>query len=356
MGGAHRSGDAAARPGGSGAGSRRRAGMPGERGSGCGPVAGSVLVVEDEREIRELLRRYLERAGLPVLTAAGGAEAIRMLGEGAARLVLLDLGLPDVDGEEVLRAARAAGEVPVIVLTARSAAEDRIRGLTLGADDYVTKPFSPTEVVLRVQAVLHRQAEWGGAGRGLLRRRPPARRRGQARGGTRRQAAGPDPDGVGAAHRACHGAGPGLFPLRAGQPGPRYEFEGYERIIDSHVKNLRHKLGAAARRSWRPSLASGTGWDCAVTRSSAAVQPPGAAAARGVRRCRAVVGRDLDRGRPDRRRSGAVRGPSGRTGSRPPAVPPRRPPTAYAAAGELGARRSRPGTCHCRGRGRRPWP
>lgn len=92
--------------------------MPGACGSGCGPVAGSVLVVEDEREIRELLRRYLERAGLPVLTAAGGAEAIRMLNEGAARLVLLDLGLPDVDGEEVLRAARAAGEVPVVVLTA----------------------------------------------------------------------------------------------------------------------------------------------------------------------------------------------------------------------------------------------
>ncbi len=73
-------------------------------------MAGSVLVVEDEREIRELLRRYLERAGLPVLTTAGGAEAIRMLSEGSAQLVLLDLGLPDVDGEEVLRAARAAAE------------------------------------------------------------------------------------------------------------------------------------------------------------------------------------------------------------------------------------------------------
>ena len=142
-------------------------------------MAGSVLVVEDEREIRELLRRYLELAGLPVLTAAGGAEAIRMLNEGAARLVLLDLGLPDLDGEEVLRAALAAGEVPVIVLTARSAAEDRIRGLTLGADDYVTKPFSPTEVVLRVQAMLHRAGRNGeepGAAcyGGGPRARPPA--------------------------------------------------------------------------------------------------------------------------------------------------------------------------------------
>jgi DNA-binding response OmpR family regulator len=213
------------------------------------PVAGSVLVVEDEREIRELLRRYLERAGLPVLTAAGGAEAIRMLNEGAARLVLLDLGLPDVDGEEVLRAARAAGEVPVIVLTARSAAEDRIRGLTLGADDYVTKPFSPTEVVLRVQAVLHRAGRNG--------EEPGA----ACYGGGRLRV---DQD----RHEAVLDGRPldltptewGLLTALATVPGRvysryelvnrvrGYEFEGYERIIDSHVKNLRHKLGAAGPR------------------------------------------------------------------------------------------------------------
>ncbi|HET7518347.1 MAG TPA: response regulator, partial [Actinomycetes bacterium] len=110
-------------------------------------VNASVLVVEDDREIRELLRRYLERAGLMVHTTASGAEAIRLLAAGGAQLVVLDLGLPDVDGLDVLRAARAEGAaVPVVVLTARDGVDDRIRGLQLGADDYVTKPFSPTEL------------------------------------------------------------------------------------------------------------------------------------------------------------------------------------------------------------------
>jgi CheY-like chemotaxis protein len=92
-------------------------------------MAGAVLVVEDEREIRGLLRRYLERAGLAVIRTGSGAEALRLLGTGEVNLVLLDLGLPDVDGAEVLHAARAGRRVPVVVLTARSAVEDRIRGL-----------------------------------------------------------------------------------------------------------------------------------------------------------------------------------------------------------------------------------
>jgi DNA-binding response OmpR family regulator len=207
-------------------------------------VAGSVLVVEDEREIRDLLRRYLERAGLPVLTVAGGAEAIRMLNEGSARLVLLDLGLPDVDGEEVLRAARAAGEVPVIVLTARSAAEDRIRGLALGADDYVTKPFSPTEVVLRVQAVLHRAGQNGaepgavcyGAGRLCV---DEARHEAVLDG--RSLDLTPTEWGLLTALAAVPGRVYSRYELVNRVRG--YEFEGYERIVDSHVKNLRHKLG-----------------------------------------------------------------------------------------------------------------
>lgn len=217
--------------------------MPGACG-GCGPVAGSVLVVEDEREIRELLRRYLERAGLPVLTTAGGAEAIRMLHDGSARLVLLDLGLPDIDGEEVLRAARAAGEVPVIVLTARSAAEDRIRGLALGADDYVSKPFSPTEVVLRVQAVLHRVdrngAEPGATCYGDGRLCVDEARHEAALGGVPLDLT-PTEWGLLTALAAVPGRVYSRYELVNRVRG--YEFEGYERIIDSHVKNLRHKLG-----------------------------------------------------------------------------------------------------------------
>lgn len=132
------------------------------RGTYNGLVTESVLVVEDEKEIRELLRRYLERAGYAVTTSGSGAEAIRLLSEGSGeqiRLVVLDLGLPDVDGTEVLRAAREHdGRVPVVVLTARSAVEDRIRGLELGADDYVTKPFSPKELLARARALLRRKS------------------------------------------------------------------------------------------------------------------------------------------------------------------------------------------------------
>ena len=129
-----------------------------------------ILVVEDERDIRDVLRRYLERAGFAVLTTGSGAEALTLLDTSMPDLVLLDLGLPDVDGLEVLRAARP--RVPVIVLTARAGIDDRIRGLQLGADDYVVKPFSPTEVVLRVQAVLSRASgttDKAGAAVNLLR-------------------------------------------------------------------------------------------------------------------------------------------------------------------------------------------
>jgi DNA-binding response OmpR family regulator len=118
----------------------------------------TVLVVEDERKLRELLRGYLERAGMSVLTTGSGAEAIELGRSAQPSVVVLDLGLPDVPGEEVARELRAVSDVPILMLTAKSGDEDRIRGLELGADDYVTKPFVPRELVLRVQAVLRRRA------------------------------------------------------------------------------------------------------------------------------------------------------------------------------------------------------
>ena len=122
-------------------------------------MASTVLVVEDERKLRELVRSYLERAGFTVLSTGSGAEAITMALTSAPDLVILDLGLPDVPGETVARELRATGPTagtPILMLTAKTAEEDRIRGLELGADDYVTKPFSPRELVLRVQAILRR--------------------------------------------------------------------------------------------------------------------------------------------------------------------------------------------------------
>ena len=205
--------------------------------------AGTVLVVEDEREIRELLRRYLERAGFAVLTTGSGAQALQMLDELAADLVVLDLGLPDVDGIEVLRRARIGG-VPVVVLTARSEVADRIRGLELGADDYVTKPFSPTEVVLRVQAVLHRTrggSDVGPSSFGTGRLRVDEARHEVSWDGTTLDLT-PTEFGLLAALAAMPGRAYSRYELVNRVRG--YEFAGYERSIDSHVKNLRHKLGA----------------------------------------------------------------------------------------------------------------
>jgi DNA-binding response OmpR family regulator len=202
----------------------------------------TVLVVEDEPDIRDLLRRYLDRAGMGVLVAATGAEALTKLEDARPDLILLDLGLPDVDGTEVLERARP--HTPVVVLTARSAVSDRIAGLRAGADDYVVKPFSPTEVVLRVRAVLGRR----GLGRDVA---TP-----QSFGG-----------GLLTIDSACHEASVEGRPLRLtpsewgllialtttpGRVFSRRElverisgstYDGYERAIDSHVKNLRHKLG-----------------------------------------------------------------------------------------------------------------
>src|SRR5262249_8019899 len=119
-------------------------------------MATTVLVVEDEQKLRELVRSYLERAGFAVLSTGSGAEAISLANSAHPDLVILDLGLPDVPGECGAREIRVAGPTPILMLTARSSEEDRIGGLELGADDYVTKPFSPRELVLRVQAILRR--------------------------------------------------------------------------------------------------------------------------------------------------------------------------------------------------------
>jgi DNA-binding response OmpR family regulator len=207
-------------------------------------MSGVVLVVEDDRELREVVRRYLERAGYAVHTTGSGAEALSLLDTGGIDLVVLDLGLPDVDGLEVLAAARRGREVPVVVLTARSQVEDRIDGLRRGADDYVTKPFSPTELVLRVRAVLHRTqgtndvtevATFGG---------------GRLRVDAIRHEAWLDDAVLDLTPTEW-----GLLTAMAATPGRvysryelvnrvrGYEFAGYERTVDSHVKNLRRKLG-----------------------------------------------------------------------------------------------------------------
>jgi DNA-binding response OmpR family regulator len=205
-------------------------------------VAATVLLVEDERKLRDLIRSYLKRAGFTVLSTGSGAEAISMAASAEPDLVILDLGLPDVPGETLARELRATGAVPILMLTAKAAEEDRISGLELGADDYVTKPFSPRELVLRVQAILRR----GG---------PVAAQGAASYGGgvliideSRREVTVRD-TGVDLTPTEW-----GILLVLATVPGRvysryelinrvrGYEFEGYERTVDSHVKNLRRKI------------------------------------------------------------------------------------------------------------------
>jgi DNA-binding response OmpR family regulator len=117
---------------------------------------GTILLVEDEEDIATLVRSYLENDGFRVVWAARGADGVRALEQHEIRLAILDLQLPDADGLDLCRTIRKTSQLPIVIMTARDEEVDRITGLELGADDYVTKPFSPRELVARVRAVLRR--------------------------------------------------------------------------------------------------------------------------------------------------------------------------------------------------------
>lgn len=119
-------------------------------------MEGTLLLVEDEPGVGSLVRSYLERQGYRVLWVRSGEEGLAELGRHPVRLVILDIGLPGIDGFEVCRRLRARSDVPVLMLTARDEEADRVAGLEVGADDYVVKPFSPRELAARVKAVLRR--------------------------------------------------------------------------------------------------------------------------------------------------------------------------------------------------------
>ncbi|HET8980840.1 MAG TPA: response regulator transcription factor [Solirubrobacteraceae bacterium] len=219
-----------------------------------------VLVVEDEQKIRDLVRRYLERDGHSVLSTGSGAEAITMAADAHPDLVVLDLGLPDVPGEEVVREIRAAGDIPVIMLTARSAEQDRITGLELGADDYVTKPFSPRELTLRVRAVLRRRA--GGASAGPRTyghgRLVIDEDRHEVIVDGRAVELTPTEWGILSALARVPGRVYSRYELINSVRG--YEFQGYERTIDSHVKNLRRKIEPDPQRPELVQTVLGVGY------------------------------------------------------------------------------------------------
>ena len=229
-------------------------------------MAATILLVEDERKLRDLVRSYLERAGYTVLSTDSGAEALTLASSSGPDLVVLDLGLPDVPGEAVAREVRAAGATPILMLTAKSAEEDRIRGLELGADDYVTKPFSPRELVLRVQAILRRgglagnlgAAAFGGGTLVIDEQRREVRVRGSAVDLT------PTEWGVLTALATFPGRVYSRYELINRVRG--YEFEGYERTIDSHVKNLRRKIEADPANPQIVRTVLGGGYRLGLTR------------------------------------------------------------------------------------------
>jgi DNA-binding response OmpR family regulator len=206
-------------------------------------MAITVLVVEDETKLRELLRSYCEREGMVVLSTASGSEAIALARSGRPDLVILDLGLPDVPGEDVAQDLRTFSDVPILMLTAKASESDRIRGLELGADDYMTKPFSPRELVLRAQAILRRGREANPHGerssfdQGRLLIDEDRR---EVLVDSKRVELTPTEWGLLQALATTPGRVYSRFELINRTRG--YEFEGYERTVDSHVKNLRRKI------------------------------------------------------------------------------------------------------------------
>jgi DNA-binding response OmpR family regulator len=228
-----------------------------------------VLVVEDEAKIRELLRSYFEREGFAVLSTGSGAEAIALAESARPDLVVLDLRLPDVPGEVVAAEVRRFSAVPVLMLTAKSGEEDRIRGLELGADDYVTKPFSPREVVLRVQAILRRgggeatSAPSVSFGEGELvidEDQRLATVRGEPIELT------PTEWGILVALTRTPARVFSRYELINRVRG--YEFEGYERTIDSHVKNLRRKIERNPRTPTIVETVLGAGYRLGLRRDA----------------------------------------------------------------------------------------
>ena len=119
-------------------------------------MRGTIVVIEDEPSVREVVQAYLERDGFRVCVAENGEDGLALAMRASPKLVVLDLMLPDVDGAEICRELRRRSDVPIVMLTAKASEDERVTGLALGADDYLTKPFSPRELVARVRAVLRR--------------------------------------------------------------------------------------------------------------------------------------------------------------------------------------------------------
>ena len=206
----------------------------------------TVLVVDDERRIAEIARDYLEHAGFAVITASEGRDALARARADHPDLVVLDLGLPTIDGLDVAKTLRRESDVPIIMLTARVDESDRLIGLAVGADDYITKPFSPRELVARVQAVLRRTR--GGSSADVI-------RIGDLVVDIPRLKITRDNKSIELTTTEFQ-----LVSTMARHPGRVFtraqlldavrgvEVDAFERAIDAHIKNIRRKLERDSRK------------------------------------------------------------------------------------------------------------
>ncbi len=205
-------------------------------------AGGTILLIEDEEEIANLLRLYFEREGYRLVHAASGEAGLERAQQGDIRAALLDIGLPGIDGIEVCRRIRTKSDIPIIMLTARDSEIDKVVGLEIGADDYVTKPFSPRELVARVKAVLRRSEE-----------RPIAVQVTVVGGFTidsgRRRVETPDGEVVAPTAREFDllwhfASNPGIVLSRSQllEAVWGYDYFGETRTVDVHVRQLRKKL------------------------------------------------------------------------------------------------------------------
>jgi two-component system alkaline phosphatase synthesis response regulator PhoP len=222
----------------------------------------TILVVDDERQIAEIAGDFLRQAGFEVITAHDGAAALELARNEKPALVVLDLRLPGMDGLDVARSLRRDSAMPIIMLTARVEEADRLRGLELGADDYVTKPFSPRELVARVKAVL-RRTESSAVGGNLV-------RLGELSIDTGRQKVTRDGTTVELTATEFQ-----LLATLARQPGRIFtrdrlldavrgtDVESFERAIDTHIKNIRRKIERDPRRPAHILTVYGVGYKAA---------------------------------------------------------------------------------------------
>ncbi len=198
-----------------------------------------ILIVEDEEKIAELVKAYLEKERFTVTIANTGEKAISSMKEGFD-LIILDLMLPDMAGEDICQAVREDSEVPIIMLTAKSGEEDRIKGLGIGADDYVVKPFSPRELVARVKALLRRVKgpkdllSFNNGDLVLDSTRFEVRKNGRPLVLT--------PTEFKLLQCLAERPGQVFTRLQLVNVILGYDFDGYDRTIDAHIKNIRHKI------------------------------------------------------------------------------------------------------------------